>query len=298
MPSKVVSPKLGISLEPLSQSSFSPFGHAIANPAKHKTAEYKSTAANQGSAKKFLEVTDLTNFYELAPSKKAAKPSINIFSCSPRKLRVTGGQYSLPSAYPKAGQQAFFDVKVLERHPFTSQTFIPLGRGAGDPSTQYLVIVAPTLQVSKESRSERLPPYPQLEPRLRRNLFSLFSRARASPFTNDAAPPLYSHEKHEGGPNYPRGAGLPDLKNIKAFIATGDQAVTYGPGTWHAPMVVLGKEAIDFVVVQYMNGVTSEDVQEVEIQGEEADGAGISVAIEGVGDEILASGTTSVKAKL
>lgn len=54
----------------------------------------------------------------------------------------------------------------------------------------------------------------------------------------------------------------PDLKNIKAFIAKGGQAVTYGVGTWHAPMVVLGPRRVDFVVVQHVNGVDDEDCQE------------------------------------
>jgi len=48
-------------------------------------------------------------------------------------------------------------------------------------------------------------------------------------------------------------------------MATGTQSVTYGPGTWHAPMVVLGAKNVDFVVVQYANGVGLEDCQEMEI---------------------------------
>ena len=85
---------------------------------------------------------------------------------------------------------------------------------------------------------------------------------------------------------------MPNLANIKAFIARGDQAVTYGPGTWHAPMVVLGEQAVDFVVVQYANGVPLEDCQEVEL--ESADGEGWGVVVE---DGLLASGG-GVRAKL
>lgn len=97
----------------------------------------------------------------------------------------------------------------------------------------------------------------------------------------------------------PRGGGLPDLSKIRAFVARGDQGVTYGPGTWHAPMVVLGRESIDFVVVQYMNGVSNEDVQEVELEAGNAGGDGIVVCVEGelVGDEVPKSGM-EVKAKL
>lgn len=44
--------------------------------------------------------------------------------------------------------------------------------------------------------------------------------------------------------------------------------VTYGVGTWHAPMVVLG-ERVDFVVVQHVSGRVNEDCQEVDVQGVE-----------------------------
>ena len=43
--------------------------------------------------------------------------------------------------------------------------------------------------------------------------------------------------------------------------------MTYGIGTWHAPMVVLGEERIDFVVVQWVSGVGEEDCQEVVFGG-------------------------------
>ncbi|KAF3345269.1 Signal recognition particle 68 kDa protein [Verticillium dahliae VDG2] len=42
-------------------------------------------------------------------------------------------------------------------------------------------------------------------------------------------------------------------------------AVTYGAGTWHAPMVALGPQgtSVEFVVTQFANGVADEDCQEV-----------------------------------
>ena len=44
--------------------------------------------------------------------------------------------------------------------------------------------------------------------------------------------------------------------------------VTYGVGTWHAPMVAVGGR-LDFVVVQHVNGRGDEDCQEVDVQGVE-----------------------------
>ena len=89
----------------------------------------------------------------------------------------------------------------------------------------------------------------------------------------------------------PKGTGLPDLANLCAFLADGSQAVTYGPGTWHAPMVVLGDKAIDFVVVQYANGVGDEDCQEVLLKNEVDNG--ISVVV-----EVMPSSPKLMKAKL
>lgn len=41
--------------------------------------------------------------------------------------------------------------------------------------------------------------------------------------------------------------------------------ITYGAGTWHAPMVVVGEGRMDFVVTQWVNGREEDDCQEVEI---------------------------------
>lgn len=76
---------------------------------------------------------------------------------------------------------------------------------------------------------------------------------------------------------------LPDLDKVQAFWAHRGQAVTYGAGTWHAPMVVVGAERTDFVVVQFANGVVEEDCQEVVFKGSKERG-GVSVEIEN-GDE-------------
>ncbi|KAF8973108.1 galactose-binding domain-like protein [Flammula alnicola] len=68
-------------------------------------------------------------------------------------------------------------LKTLERHPFTSQAFIPMGRGNGeglaDPSDSYLVVVAQNGSDDK-----------------------------------------------------------PDLKSLKAFVATSAQGISYNAGIW------------------------------------------------------------------
>lgn len=155
---------------------------------------------------------------------------MTLFSCFPRKLRpATAG-----------GRKGIFDVRILERHPFTTQTFIPLDLSArstagGEDEPFFLVIVAPTLK----------------------------GQTATATAVNGA-----------GGKETVTVRDPPDLRNLKAFTAHGGQAVTYGAGTWHAPMVVVGGRRVDFVVVQFMNGVGDEDCQEA------AFGEGVEVEVD------------------
>jgi len=127
-------------------------------------------------------------------------------------------------------QDGSFEIKILERHPFTTQTFCPLGLAPNDPDAFFLILVAPSL-------SDPLPA------------------------TVPSGSKVQIHRP-------------PDLRNLKAFVARGAQAVTYGVGTWHSPMVVLGSRRLDFVVTQFMSGVLDEDLQEVRI------GEGVVVHLE------------------
>jgi len=239
MPSQTKAPNARIDIEPLTQKAFAQFGTVIQNPTRNPSAwsqKPKSVLANQGSATKFLDVSLLNNHYDQAPSHKPAKSVMNMFSCSPRDLKSTSGS-----------DEKIFSVSILERHPYTPQTFIPMGLSASDTITAYLVIVAPTLPsnaLQAETKSKRSP---------RSDMDDLPEGFR------------------------PKGTGLPDLNRLRAFIADGSMSVTYGPGTWHAPMVVLGSQKIDFVVVQYANGVGDEDCQEVELLL--SDGEGVRVVV-------------------
>jgi ureidoglycolate lyase len=38
------------------------------------------------------------------------------------------------------------------------------------------------------------------------------------------------------------GGNTPDLSTVRAFVASGRQGVAYLPGTWHHPLLALGKE--------------------------------------------------------
>ena len=76
--------------------------------------------------------------------------------------------------------------------------------------------------------------------------------------------------------------------------------MTYGAGTWHAPMIVIGDRPIDFVVVQFANEVGIEDCQEVALKPNKLAKEGVVVMVDtnGAGKVQVKAGVGSVKAKL
>ena len=212
-----------VTAQVLSADAFAPFGAVIANPrpdvhpsafaSSASTLPANAVSANQGSAIQYRAVSRVRNLYSQAPSGGDGDAVTSVFVCAPRELA------------PADASHDSFTVRVLERHPFTTQTFAPLTSSA----SAYLVIVAPSLP----------------------------------PGAVDAHLPV------PRGHDLP-GRGLPDLRGLRAFVASGAQGVTYGAGTWHAPMVALGEvgSTLDFVVSQWMSGVANEDCQLVEFESE------------------------------
>nr|POF15294.1 ureidoglycolate lyase [Quercus suber] len=250
-------PRRLVRVSALDPQTFAPFGEVIQNPGTHHgIPSLQQVTANQGSATKWLDVTAMEDFYLRAASSRKAKVVFNMFVSKPR-----------PSS-KRANGENIFEVSVLERHPYTPQTFIPLSLDKADRQTCYLIIVAPTLPTAPEDRTLSL----------RGRVADALSHAFSSPVLPQKSP---------------RSPGPPDLDNIQAFIARGDQCVTYGAGTWHAPMVVLGEREIEFVVVQHANGIADEDCQEVEINST-SHREGIAVLI----DEDFMSSTVITKSKL
>lgn len=119
---------------PLTPEAFAPFGKVIQAYADHNAAPRgtKITPANQGTASKFHKLALVSSSYAEGDG---ATAGISVYRCDP-----------LPS-----GGNSGWEVKVLERHPFTTQAFIPMGGAgslgkAGDglesPGDAYLVVVA------------------------------------------------------------------------------------------------------------------------------------------------------------
>ncbi|KAF3760826.1 hypothetical protein M406DRAFT_93660, partial [Cryphonectria parasitica EP155] len=229
--------------DPLTREAFSPFGEVVQNPRRdvHPSRfadagplPHEAISANQGTAIKYQHVTRMANSYDHAPSGVPGVAVMNMFVCAARKLR------SHPPARPErtSSSSTFFEVNILERHPYTTQTFTPLsisGHRGSRTQNSYLVIVAPNLASGSGLQGQQ-------------------GRGSSVP-------------------------SPPDLSGLRAFIATIDQAVTYGAGTWHAPMVALGPEgsAVDFVVTQFANGVGNEDCQEVSFGSSEDGSASVSL---------------------
>ncbi|KAK2810210.1 hypothetical protein FQN50_003180 [Emmonsiellopsis sp. PD_5] len=271
-------PPLTIPATPLTPSTFHPFGTAISTPLPATLNQPPTTTsaltsltnkpttstpdllpapilANQSTALKYSPISKFENNYAQSPSARrvgvgAGEPRMSMFSCFPRTLR--GGRGAAGKRKGVGGGGGLFDVRILERHPYTTQTFVPLGVAAQNTSTAtatatqpiYLVIVAPTLHGQT---------------------------ARATIINSQGIKEMVDIRDP------------PDLRNLKAFVAHGGQAVTYGVGTWHAPMVVVGRRRVDFVVVQFVNGVEGDDCQEVGV-GEGEGGVVVEVEVEGDGD--------------
>ncbi len=92
---------------PLTAEAYTPYGAVI----ETKFNQHFNDSANYGTAKRFDWITDLKNLRS-----ETAKLNICVFRSSPRTLP--------------------FKITKLERHPFSTQMFIPM------TAQRYLVIVA------------------------------------------------------------------------------------------------------------------------------------------------------------
>lgn len=165
---------------PLTVESFSTYGSIVSPDEEVSKLDDSAKNANQGTAIKLLQVSQIQNLLD------QKTPNWNLFRCFPQphlKRQLCQGQEGIKVNHP---------IRVLEKHPYSSQTFLPMG--APSHEIAYLVVVA--LENSQTKK--------------------------------------------------------PDLSTAKAFLCKGNQAVTYGAGVWHAPMIVVGpRDYVDFGVLIY-----------------------------------------------
>lgn len=118
-----------IPAQPLTPQSFAKFGYVFSADEQMDTA--KKTQANQGTAVKLLKVAPVVNNSRQAPSGKIATANWNIFRCTPPSDCIEQKDHGLQ----------VYTGKVLERHPYSTQTFVPMGRDAKEKA--FVVICAP-----------------------------------------------------------------------------------------------------------------------------------------------------------
>lgn len=148
-----------VSSVPLTPQSFSAYGQVIAGPGQQHSASSTPLIVNQGTARKYAHQGEIKQTF---PHDANAKTNMHLYRCD----SIPHGQLPLP-------------LKMLERHRFSSQSFVPL-ESPGHKG-QYLVVVAQNGSDDK-----------------------------------------------------------PDLSTLASFVANGQQAICYLPGTWHLPMTPIG----------------------------------------------------------
>ncbi|KAI1199703.1 ureidoglycolate hydrolase [Nemania serpens] len=235
---------LAISAVPLARDAFAPFGDVVANPRPESTP---SSTAPEAIARGELPFGAVSANQGTAIQYKGLASMRDLYGTapsrkagSPRMTMYVCGARTLVArgGDTEAEAEAEAEADEIEIRVLERHPFTTQTfiPLTADRTKRYLVVVAPTLGAARED--EDLP----------------------VPDRDDTA----------GLP----GPGLPDLTRLTAFVATGEQAVTYGAGTWHAPMIALGPpdSTVDFVVVQFANDVPVEDCQEVAIEGGGAEG--------------------------
>lgn len=112
----------------LNGTGFEKYGKVICPPSQGGSDMRASKPVNQGTAVKLMDLAEIKNLY---PPAETSTTNVHIYVSSPTTLK----QNALP-----------FDVKVLERHRYTTQMFLPMAPGGPGPNNDgsegYLVIVA------------------------------------------------------------------------------------------------------------------------------------------------------------
>jgi ureidoglycolate lyase len=127
MPLKTYQTSLQIHCQPLTPESFAPYGTVIS--ANHQLSTSTNSSANYGTAIKLHKVSLIQDDFSMAPSGTPATANWNIFRCSPPIHLMT-----------ELDSLTHYKAKVLERHPFSSQTFLPMG--VDKSKDAYVVICA------------------------------------------------------------------------------------------------------------------------------------------------------------
>ncbi|WWC70605.1 allantoicase [Kwoniella pini CBS 10737] len=179
----------------ITPENFAPFGQVITTtPAASHT---DSESSPDGLTTKNNALSSIISTY---PAESGAVTSISVFRAT-EKIGLERGKT--------------FDVKYMERHQFTSQTFLPMGKAEwSGKSEEALPIGGEFLVIVAENGAD----------------------------------------------------DKPDPKTIKSFILPSNIGVTYSPGIWHHPVLILDA-TVDLACIetQISTGVHDSDERDCEL---------------------------------
>jgi allantoicase len=112
---------------PLSVVAYAPYGGVISTDVVNE----KTVAVNGGTARRTPEVVPTENLYSNAASKVPGRVVLNVSLASPREVTA----WSRADGLSEDGKSVL-KISILERHRYSTQSFIPMGAGI-----KYLVVV-------------------------------------------------------------------------------------------------------------------------------------------------------------
>lgn len=128
--------------QPLAQADYAPYGGVISTD----VVTDRTVLVNNGTARRTPEVVPTVNRYAEAPSQVPARTVLNVSLASPRDVEPWR-----PEDNEAAGKRVM-RIKMLERHRFSTQSFVPMGA-----EIKYLVVVT-----GNRSESDDTPDLDQL----------------------------------------------------------------------------------------------------------------------------------------
>lgn len=118
--------------QPLTVADYAPYGGVISTD----VVTDRTVVVNNGTARRTPEVVPTINRYSEAPSQTPARTVLNVSLASPREVQPYGNEEG----------KRVIKIKMLERHRFSTQSFVPMGA-----DIQYLVVVTQIMSESDDS---------------------------------------------------------------------------------------------------------------------------------------------------
>lgn len=168
----------------ITDEAFAPFGHLIKahpDPDTRPGAIETQGSLVTGKAEKYVRLAPILSSY---PEGEGAVTGIGVYRAT-KKIGLDRGKV--------------FDVRLMERHPFTTQAFIPMGKG--EVSIEELGILGNTRLMSLQWTGKGEPALPP------KGTF-LVVVAQNTP------------------------EGRPDSKTLKSFLMPSSCGLSYSPGVW------------------------------------------------------------------